>query len=73
MMYCKEPIKSYSGQIYADQNEAVTIISVSAHVAIVESKRHRFPVLIELLSEDKVVVVVEPDEVKVVDLFNQPI
>lgn len=58
-MYCIQNIYSYNRSLYAEQNEDVSIISRSAHVAIVEGKRGRFPVLFELLSDNMVVVVVE--------------
>ena len=61
-MYCTQQIRSHcSPTIYAEQNEEVTVISQALHVAIVEGRRGRFPVLVELLSDEKVVVVVEAE------------
>ena len=61
-----------SGKLYANQNDEVSIVSLNGHVAIVESALgNRFPVLVDLLGDERIVIVVE-EEIKAVDLFNQP-
>jgi len=65
-MYTKQDIKSHcTGKLYAEQNEQVEVISACLHVAIVQGKRGRFPVLVEMLSEQEVVVVVDVPEVEI--------
>ena len=59
-MYLKETIKSYNRSIYAEQGEEVNVISYNGLVAILETAhKERFPCLVEMLSENEVVVVVE--------------
>ena len=67
------PILSHtSGTRYAAQNEPLTIIRSDGLVAIVETARgNRFPVLVELLSDNEAVVVVEPEHVKEPEIFDQ--
>lgn len=60
MKYAKQQITSYNRSVYAEQNEPLSVISQNGLVAIVETaKGNRFPVLVELLSDDMVVVLVE--------------
>lgn len=74
-MYLKQTIKSYNRQVYAQQGEQVNVISYNGLVAIVETcAGEKFPCLVEMLSENEVVVLVEEDVKPVIfDLFNQPI
>lgn len=61
-MFTTTRIKSHcSSAIYAEQNEELEVISINGHVAIVEGKSGRFPCLVELLADERVVV----EEVKV--------
>lgn len=55
-MHLTTTILSHStGKLYGNQNDVVDIVSRNGHVAIVESALgNRFPVLVELLSEDMV-------------------
>lgn len=54
MLYCKEQIRSYNRSVYAESGDEVAIISLSGHVAIVQGKKGRFPVLVELLSDEPI-------------------
>jgi hypothetical protein len=68
-MYTIQDIRSYTRSLYAHQNEEVQIVSVNGLVAIVEAASgNRFPCMVELLSEDMVVVVVEEE---VTEQINQ--
>lgn len=59
-MYLKQTIKSYTRQVYAEQGEQVNVISYNGLVAIVETcAGERFPCLVEMLSENEVMVLVE--------------
>lgn len=71
--YASQQLRSNNRSIYAEQNDPLTVVSVNGLVAIVETaKGNRFPCLVELLSDDRVVVVVEPtSEPAPFDLFNQ--
>jgi type II secretory pathway component GspD/PulD (secretin) len=63
-MYAKEDIHSYNRSLYAKQNDFLAPIRSDGLVAIVETAHgNRFPCLVELLSEDEVVVLVETPEV----------
>jgi hypothetical protein len=63
-MYTIQDIRSYTRSLYAHQNEEVQIVSVNGLVAIVEAaQKDRFPCLVEMLSEEMVVVVVDAPEV----------
>ena len=57
--YLTQDIYSYNRSIYGYQNEEVTVISDCLHVAIVEGKNGRFPVLVEKLSDEMVLVVLD--------------
>lgn len=58
-------ILSNNRTLYAAQNEPVELLHINGIVAICETcKGNRFPVLLERLSDDQVVVIVEEIEVK---------
>lgn len=60
MKYATQTITSYNRSLYCNQNDPLTVISQTGLVAIVETaKGNRFPILIELLSDEMVLVVVE--------------
>jgi hypothetical protein len=64
MMYTSQQILSYNRSEYAPINTPVSIIRSDGIVAIVETAQgNRFPCLVEMLSEEMVVVVVEEAEV----------
>lgn len=70
-MYLKQTIKSYTRQVYAEQGEQVNVISYNGLVAIVEDcKSNRFPCLVEMLSENEVVVLVEEDIIESEPVIN---
>lgn len=59
-MYANQPIISYNRTEYCQINTELTIIRTSGLVAIVEDcHANRFPCMVEMMSENEVVVVVE--------------
>ncbi len=67
------PIISHTQRTqYCAQNEPLQVVSTNGLVAIVETARgNRFPCLIELLSDEQVVVIVEASPVVEPEIFDQ--
>ena len=60
--FATQDINSYNRQSYASQNDPLNLIRSDGLVAIVETAvGNRFPCLVEMLSENEVVVLVEEE------------
>lgn len=59
-LFATQDIRSYNRSPYASQNDPLTLIRSDGIVAIVETEHgSRFPCLVEMLSDNEVVVLVE--------------